>query len=193
MKNEIQIVGGIIGFITYCFLFASILKSKAKQNFVAFCLWAVLSIILTTTIFIENGNYWLSLGNVLGETAIAILLLIKRQISWTWVEAFTAFLVIVCLVIWLFVGEKAAIVAASLATIAASIPQMVSTFKKPTETPTGIYVAFVFANVLSFYAGKSWTIEERLYPASAVIICLVILLFSWKKSKTVHFKTSAII
>ena len=148
----LQIIAGIIGFITYAFLFFKILKSKAEQNFVAFLLWALLSIILTVTVLIEEGNYWLSLGNVLGETAIAVLLAVKRQISWTWVEAFTAILVIVCLVIWFFVGEKATIVSASLATIAASIPQMVSTYKKPSETPKGIYAAFVLANLLSLYA-----------------------------------------
>jgi hypothetical protein len=181
MQDHLQLIAGIIGFITYCFLFIKILKSKAEQNFVAFLLWALLSIILTITVIIEEGNYWLSLGNVLGETAIAVLLIIKRQLSWSWVEALTTALVIVCLAIWFFVGEKAAIVSASLATIAASIPQMVSTYKKPTETPTGIYVAFVLTNLLSLYAGKSWTIEERFYPASAVLICLLITLFTLKK------------
>ncbi len=182
MQDHLQIIAGIIGFITYCFLFVKILKSKAEQNFVAFLLWALLSIILTITLLIEEGNYWLSLGNVLSETAIAVLLVVKRQISWSWVEALTTALVIVCLVIWFFVGEKAAIVSASLATIAASIPQIVSTYKKPAETPTGIYLAFVLANLLSLYAGKSWTIEERFYPVSALLICLIISIFSIRKN-----------
>ncbi|MBC7934715.1 MAG: hypothetical protein H7Y86_05060 [Rhizobacter sp.] len=180
MQNLLQIIAGIIGFITYCFLCFKILKSKAEQNFAAFLLWAILSIITTITVSIEEGNYWLSLGNVLGETAIAILLIVKKKIAWKWIETLTALLVIICLVIWFFAGEKAAIVSSSLATIIASVPQMASTYKKPSQTPTGIYVSFLLANLLSLYAGKSWTIEERFYPASAVVICLVIAIFSIK-------------
>lgn len=188
---QLQILAGAIGFITYCILFVKILRSKAAQNFVAFMLWAMLSIILTIAVVIEAGNFWLSLGNVLGETAIAVLLISKKQVSWTLIEVFTSILVIVCLVIWFSVGEKAAIVATSLATLTASIPQMVSTYKKPSETPTGIYLAFVGANLLSLYAGRAWTIEERFYPATAVLICLLIALFSIRdfyKPMTVKLK-----
>jgi hypothetical protein len=181
MKNHLQIIAGLIGLITYAFLFFKILKSEAKQNFVAFLLWTILSIITTVTVFIEEGNFWLSLGNVLGEASITILLIVKNQIAWSWVEVLTSLLVIICLIIWFFVGEKAAIVSASLATVAASIPQMVSTYKKPSLTPTVIYISFLLANILSLYAGKSWTIEERFYPSSAVVLCLIIALFSLRK------------
>lgn len=178
MQNYLQIIAGIAGLITYIFLFVRIIKNKAKQNFVAFLLWALLSIITTITIFIEEGNYWLPLGNVVGETAITILLVVKKQIAWSWVETMTAILVVLCIIIWFLVGEKAAIVSASLATLIASIPQMVSTYKKPSSTPTGIYIAFLLANLISLYAGKSWTIEERFYPICAVLLCLFIVLFS---------------
>lgn len=181
MQNYLQIISGIAGLITYGFLFCKILKGKAEQNFAAFLLWAILSIIITTTVFIEEGNYWLSLGNVLGETAITILLLVKKQIAWSRVETLTALLVIICLAIWFFVGEQAAIISASLATVTASIPQIVSTYRQPSSTPTGIYIAFLMANLLSLYAGKSWTIEERFYPASAVVICLIIAFFLMRK------------
>lgn len=181
MQNHLQIIAGVIGFITYCFLFFKILNSKAEQNFAAFLLWAILSIVLTITVLLEEGNYWLSLGNVLGETAIAVLLFIKKQISWTWIETLTAVLLVACLIIWFFVGEIAAIVSASIATLIASIPQVVSTYKKPSTTPTGIYVAFLLANLLSLYAGKAWSIEERFYPSSAALLCFIITLFSMKK------------
>ncbi|MBC8035112.1 MAG: hypothetical protein H7Y03_13255 [Chitinophagaceae bacterium] len=190
MQNHLQIIAGIIGLITYCFLFFKIFKNNAKQNFAAFLLWAILSIITTITVFIEEGNYWLSLGNVLGETAITILLIVKKQIAWSWIETSTAFLVIICLIIWFFMGEKAAIVSSSLATVTASIPQMVSTYKKPSSTPTGIYVAFLMANILSLYAGKSWTIEERFYPASAVVLCLIIALFSLRILQTIGIRNT---
>jgi hypothetical protein len=183
MQNNLQIIAGIAGLVTYTILFFIILKGEAKQNFVAFMLWAILSIITTITIFIEKGNYWLSFGNVIGETAITILLIVKRQIKWSWIEVMTAFLVVICLVIWFFVGEKAAIVSASLAAVIASIPQMVSTYKKPSSTPTGIYLSFLIANLVSLYAGKSWTIEERFYPASGIFICLIIVLASVRKFK----------
>lgn len=183
IQNFLQPIAGVVSLITYFCLFTVLLKNKAEQNFVAFMLWAILSIITTITIFIESGNFWLSLGNVIGETAITILLVVKRQMAWSWIETMTGILVAVCLLIWFFAGEKAAIIFSGLATTMASIPQMVSTYKKPSLTPTGIYVAFLMANIISLYAGKSWTIEERFYPACAVFLCLSIVLISMRNLK----------
>jgi hypothetical protein len=181
MKETLQQVAGIVGVLCYVPLIIGLLKNKIEQSFAAFMLWAMLDIIATVTSIMADGNYWLPLSNAIGASTVAVLLATKKQFSWRWIETITAILVIVCLVLWYTLGEAAGIVASSLAVVIASIPQMVDTYKKPSATPTAIYTVFLVANILSLSAGRSWTIEERFYPACAVFLCLVIALFSMRR------------
>lgn len=174
-------MSGIIGIVAYILLGFKIIKSKSEQNFLSFLLWAILDSIATITTILQRGNYWLPLSNALGAFIIAILLAVKKQISWSVIETTTAILVIICLLIWFFAGEKQGVIASSLAMVIASIPQMKDTYKKPQKVPTGIYVIFLIANILSFIAGKGWSVEERFYPGCAVLVCLIIILFSLRR------------
>ncbi len=179
---------GVIGMLAYAFLINGVMRLKVKQSFVSFLLWAMLDTIATVTTIFEGGNYWLPLSNALGGIIVSILLAIKKQISFSWVEALTAVLVIICLIVWHFSGTKAGIISSSLAVVIASIPQMVETYETPSKTPTGVYIIFLTANIISFVAGKDWTIQERFYSGCTVFLCLVIVLFSIRnfKQKTMH-------
>ncbi len=177
----LQQAGAIVGLIAYLFLVIALVRNHTQQSFTAFLLWALLDSIATITTILESGNYWLALSNAIGSTLITVLLIIKKQVSWSWVESMTALLVVICLVIWYTTGEQAGIVASSLAVVMASIPQMVDTYKKPEATPTLIYIIFLAANVLSLIGGMSWTIEQRFYQCCSIFLCLVIIGFSLRK------------
>lgn len=176
-----QLIAGIVGITAYIPLITGIIKSKIEQSFAAFLLWAMIDTIASITTILEKGNYWLPLANTAGSSIIALLLAIKKQVSWTWVETMTTVLVVVCLLIWYTAGETAGIISSSLAVVIASIPQMVATYRSPSTTPTMPYIIFLIANILSFLAGKSWTIEERFYAGCSIFLCAVIVLFSLRR------------
>ena len=181
MEETLQPLSGIIQLIAYLVIAYGIFRSGVKQSFAAFLLWGMLDLIATVTTIIEHGNYWLALSNAVGASSICLLLVIKKQVSWSWVETLTAALVVICLIVWATAGEIAGIIASSIAVVIASVPQMVDTFKKPASTPTLAYIIFLIANVLSIFAGRSWSIEERLYAVCGVFLTLVILIFSLRK------------
>jgi hypothetical protein len=181
--DPLQIIAAIIGIGANIPLFIGIYKNKVEQSFAAFMLWALLDIIAATTTILQHGNYMLPLGYAFTASAIAILLVVKKQTNWSWVESTTSLLVLACLIIWYMAGDKAGTIASSLAVVIAAIPQGVDTFKKPESTPTNIYFWFVVANVLSFIAGKSWTVEERFYSGCVVFLTIVLFIFSMKKTK----------
>ncbi|NOT75773.1 MAG: hypothetical protein HOP08_12675 [Cyclobacteriaceae bacterium] len=181
MHDILQQLGGIIGVAAYAFLILAILKSNVRQNFAAFMLWGMLDTIATITSILENGNFWLPLSNAVGASAVAVLLVIKKQVSWTRVETMTAFLVIICLIVWSTAGQRVALMATAAAVVIASIPQMFNTYKKPSETPLIPYFIFLAANVLSLFAGKSWSVEERLYPSASLLLTLAIVLLALRK------------
>lgn len=185
----LQILGGIIGLVSYGILIVALFRTKqTEQSFAAFFLWALLDLIATITTMIQGGNYWLALANVIGSTAIFTILIIRKQVSWSWVETMTALLVVICLVVWYTSGERAGIIASSLAVVIASIPQMVDTYRKPESTPTLSYVVFTIGNVISLIGGRAWTIEERFYPACSIFLCVVIVAFSLRRPS--HFTKS---
>ena len=144
-------------------------------------LWAMLDLIATVTSVLEDGNYWLPMSNAIGSLVITILLIVKKQVSWSRIETMTTLLVIICLIVWYVAGEKAGIIASSLAVVIASVPQMVETYRKPGATPVIAYIAFLGASVVSLVAGESWTIEERFYAGCSVFLCLVIVLLTTRK------------
>jgi len=174
-------IGGIIGLAGFVMLIVALLRTNTEQSFAAFLLWAMLDGIATITTIIQHGNYWLPLANAAGSATITIILIGKKQISWSWIETMTALLVVGCLVVWYTSGEQAGIVASSLAVVIASVPQMVDTFKKPEATPTLVYTVFLIGNILSVVGGKDWSIEERFYQCCGVFLCAVIVGFSMKK------------
>jgi hypothetical protein len=174
-------IAGIICIAAYIPLIIGIVKNKVEQSFAAFMLWGMLDTIAATTTILQGGNFWLPLGYAIGSLTVALILVAKKQVSWSWIESMTFFLVIMCVVIWYTSGERAGIIASSLAVVIASVPQTVDTYKKPAATPTGPYLIFLSANILSFLAGKNWTIEERFYPGCAVFLCVIILLVTRRK------------
>ena len=179
----LQLIAGIVAFLAYIPLAFGIFRDTAKQSFAAFLLWAMLDTIAVVTTWIEQGHHWLALGNVIGSTVITVLLIVKKQVSWSRIESITALLVIICLAIWYSMGETAGIIASSLAVLIASFPQMVETYRNPSGTPQTAYMIFLCGNILSLFAGREWTIEERFYAACSTFLCAVILLLSTGKEK----------
>jgi hypothetical protein len=182
-SQTLQIIAGVAGFCAYIPLVVGIWQNKAEQSFAAFFLWAMLDTIAMVTTILQGGNFWLPLSNVVGSSTIALLLIFKKQVSWSWIETMTAILVFICLIIWYTAGEQAGIISSSLAVVIASVPQMVDTYKNPAGTPLIAYLIFLAANILSFAAGHDWSIEERFYAGCAVFLCLVIVLFSRRRKK----------
>lgn len=174
-------LGGALGLVAFGLLIVALFRTNTEQSFAAFFLWAMLDLIATITTIIQGGNYWLALSNCIGSAVITLLLVRKKQVSWTWIESMTAFLVVACLVIWYTTGERAGIVASSLAVVIASVPQMVDTYRKPETTPSYVYIIFLVANIISVIGGSAWTIEERFYQCCGVFLCGVITAFSLRK------------
>jgi len=177
----LQLAAGAIGLVAYLMLIIGLMRTNAEQSFAAFMLWAMLDLIATITSVLGEGNYWLPLSNAIGSSIITIILIVKKQVSWSRIETMTTVLVIICLIVWYAAGETAGIMASSLAVVIASVPQMMETYRKPATTPVGAYLVFLMANVLSLWAGKSWTIEERFYAGCSVFLCVVIIFLAMRK------------
>jgi hypothetical protein len=90
-------------------------------------------------------------------------------------------MVIICLVGWKMSGPWLATILSTTGVVLAGFPQLKDAWKTPREMPLVIYVGYTIVNILSTMGGSSWTVEERLYPATCAVLCAVIVLVSLKK------------
>ena len=181
--NAFVLASGIVAALTYVPFCRQIKNGKTIQNLPTWVLWTVLDVIIAASIIANGGNFVLSAVYAIGSGASAFFIFkSKSKFSWTWFETMVAVLVLASMVVWYFSGSKVATVASTLAMVIAGIPQLVDAWKKPWEMPPlAIYSGYVAASLLSVAGGKSWTVEERLFPVAACVLCLFIVIFSLRK------------
>jgi hypothetical protein len=183
LMNNLSFIAGIVGLAGNIPLIIGIYRNKVKQNFIAWMLWALLDCITTASIIFQHGNFFLPLGYTFGSVSVATLLFFKKEISWTWFEMFVTILVVLCIIAWGVTGERGANIAGVSAICIAAFPLIKDTWHDPQATPTGIYCIFAVANILSIIAGKSWTIEEELYPVAVLSFTVLLVILSLRKPK----------
>ena len=177
IENPCIALSSIIAIVLYYPLCKGILstdpKKKIEQNVATWILWTALDLIAAITIYKNDGNFVLVTAYVAGGTVTSCCILRSCKISWTWVETLSTGLVAICLVVWSIYGSMATVIVSSIAVVIATIPQVVSAWKKPEDNPFLIYIGYIIANTLSLIGGKEWSIEERYYPALCTGACLV--------------------
>ncbi len=164
-----------------------IISKKIVQNPLTYLLWGVLDSVAVFAAYGDQGNYQLAATlALLSVIAVSFIVIaaggLKRSLQkWTWVEYLVSFLAALSIGTLIFSSNKNAAWLAITSLVIASIPQMVSTWKNPKDTPSKIYFGFMFANLFSALGGKSFSVNEIGYGASGLLITTIIFLFSLKK------------
>jgi len=163
----LKIAGGLPALLLFIPMILSILKEGAEgQSCAMWFLWGVLDTILTISLTKSGGNFWLPLGFAIGDVAIAILLMNKGKLKWTWFETGVLALVIACVIAWKLGGDVTATVSSTLAVCVAAIPGFVEMLKNPQPRIGNVWAGYVVANMLSFFGGTAMVIKERFAPAA---------------------------
>lgn len=184
--NKYQIISVILALILYIPLAQKIWTGKATQNLATFILWGILDLVAGISIFVQGGNYQLPLAYVAGCTLIIICILKAKTFEWTWYETTTSALVLICLIGWSISGAYLATILSTTGVVLAGFAQLRDTINLPEKCPTLLYFGYTIANLLSIFGGKNWSVEERLYPASCFVLCLIIALLSLRRTSKVE-------
>ncbi len=180
--NQVLIwLSSLIALLLYYPLISGILKGEIKQNVATWILWILLDVIALVSIILQKGNYLLLVFYCTCGTIVTLSLVYKRLFSWTKFESFVLGLVTICLVVWSLSGSRWATIASTIATCISGAPQIRDSWRTPNRTTGMIYMGYVVANGLSFFGGKTWTIEERFYPGMTALLCLAIAMASFRK------------
>lgn len=175
-------LGSLLAILTYFPLWKQIWSGEARQNIFTWTLWGVLDGAAFVAIMLQNGSYLLPLAYTVGSFITVILILrSKDKPNWTWFETMVSLLVLCTMGIWYFSGVRTAIIAGSMASVIATIPQLTDAWKAPQEMPLMVYLSYLIANCLSTMGGKCWSIEERFFPFTGALICFLMVAFSMRR------------
>ncbi len=180
----------VVAVVAYCFMARGLLAGDSEQNFTTWILWGVLDGIAAATIFFQSGSWAIPAVYAVGSTATAFLILKSGTVSWTWFDTMIICMVVACMVIWKVSGARTATIASTVAVTIAGIPQLVETWKKPEGSPFPVYLMFVVGNSLATAGAKSWSVEERLYPAVCIALTTAYLLAMSRKFLPSHQKAA---
>lgn len=178
----LTVMGSAIGIAMQIILAIQIFKEKITQNFTSWILWAILEGIITASIISQQGSFLLPATYSLGCVVVSVSIAIRLKIFlWTWFETMIACLAIACMIIWSLSGAWVATIASTSAVLIAGIPLAIDCYKHPRDNPFLIYSCFLIANVLATAGARSWSVEERLYPASCAAFTLLTIIFIGRK------------
>lgn len=163
--EQLKIAGGLLALLLFIPLILGIFKNGDEgQSCATWFLWGVLDTVLTISVIEQRGNFWLPLGFAIGDVLLVILLLTKSRLKWGRFETGILALVIGCLVAWKLAGPKTATIAATLGICIAGIPGLLAMLKQPQRAVGNVWAGYILANLISFFGGRTMTIEERFAP-----------------------------
>ena len=181
-KQILVNVSVLVAVLTYILLIKGLLKEKMEQSFATWLLWMLLDGIATLSIIFQHGNWALVTLYTMGGLTVSCILLYKKQFSWTWFETMVASLVAICLVVWYFSGSWMATIASTTAMAISSVPQFLESWRNPAKAGKPIvWGGYTLANILAFFGGKDWSIEERFYPGVCIVLCTVLTILALRR------------
>lgn len=179
--NALEILSGVITIPVYLLLFHHLKKGNTKENLLSWILWVILDVIVLESVISKHGNFILQLSYVIGGTCIVITIFKSSERTWDLFKLGVVLLVGVCIYLREKSGPSAATVMGTIAVLIAGVPEIIDAYKKPEDTSFLVWLGFMLACVISIFAGKDWSIEERCYPTCCSVLCFVIAALSSRK------------
>lgn len=165
----------------YVYLVVQIRKGDVVQNLATWLSWALLDAVTGISLYVQHGNWYLLLPYVIGSLTISYFILGSAKFTWGRIEIICFSLVIVSILVWTQLGPWYATIVATTGVSIATYPQIKDAFLLPDTMPIKVFIGFTLVNALAVAGGKDWTIEERFYPATCTVLCMIIVGFSSRK------------
>jgi len=178
MKKYLGNVSAIAAMLGYVVIIVQLLSTDIRASFATFALYFILGVISLISLVLQKGNYKLLLGIVAGSGATTVLLIFRGSFAWTTLDTVISALVLVCLIVWKIQGARAAVIASTIAICLAGVPTAVQFWQHPQAAAAPPWILWFTASMLSFFARKSWKLEEWFFQAMTAIAAAVMVILS---------------
>lgn len=185
--NLYTVLGSFVAFLVFVPLTYRVWRKTLQQNVTTYALWGMLDFVAAGSIFLKDGNYLLPAMYSLLSFGVVLGGIRAKTFSFGKLEAFISALVLICMGVWYFVGDREATIISSISVSIASIPLIVDSLRKPMQAPVLEYIGFTIANGLSIAGGADWSVAERFYPgvctATTAIFVIVLLACRFRRTR----------
>lgn len=183
-----QILAAVLASVLYIPLSKLIRAEATKQNIATWALWVILDVIAGISLYNQGGNWLLLVPYVVGGSYVTIRLFKSGKWKWGWMETATMLMVFISIYMWSRSGPWWATVLATIGVVIGGIPQLVDAYSEPKHMPLKIYLGFWVVNILATIGGADWSMKERLYPASCVVLVGTITLVTFMRRENQFFR-----
>ncbi len=157
-----------IAVLAYLILCYGILFRGAVQPLSATLLWLLLDSLAAWTAYSSDGNWLLAAGYTVGCALAAMASIYRGKTNFAKSDLPIVALVIICIVVWLGIGDIAGLVASSLAVFIAGVPAMIHYRKRPQDGQLSVWLLFTAANLIGLFGREGNALADWFFPVCAV-------------------------
>lgn len=177
MKSTLAKLSVAIAALSYGYMTVTTsMGSGEGLSFTTFILWSFLAGIACYNLIKEKGSWGIAAMYTAGATSVAVTLICKGRMAWSNIDTLIAILVAICVYLSKTKGPKWGLIASVAAGVIAGIPFIILTWKNPATSPIIPNAGFLIGNSLSFFAGKTWKMEDRLYGGANAAACILLVM-----------------
>lgn len=174
MKELYLTISVILGIIPQLMVMRGIYRKTMKLSFSTYFIWFVLNLIICTALIIESGNYFLSLAYTILNLIISVMIFrSEKSIIFQGWEKVAVVLSFACMIIWYFTNGVYAVIATSIASVIAGLPQLLVVYKHPKLTSPTVWMLGTLAPLFSVLGAANWSVVQRFYPMSFLVYGIV--------------------
>lgn len=154
----------------YLIIIYGLLFKNQTGNFITWFLWTVLDVIALYGIYQKGETSTLLFVFIGGSSLVTLLLLIKKQFTWTNVEKITCIIVVICLIVSKIGNPSVVIWSGSIAVFVSGIPYL-GYLKNTTEInirTKAVGVLFFLTTIFSTFHAFMFN-QDKIFS----IFCLV--------------------
>ncbi len=167
----------IVGLSSYLYMvIQTSIGTGAGLSLTTFALWAALAWISGSIMKKKGGNPTVPFIYGLGATATTVVLLLKGRFDVSLLDGVIFVLVLICIRLLFIKNDRLALIVAVTAGCITPIPFIIMTWKAPELSPILPNTGFFLANILLFFSGKTWTLEDRLYGGANAFVCSLLII-----------------
>jgi hypothetical protein len=179
--NVYVLLSAVLSTFLFFMSCVQVLRGRS-QSLASWVLWLTLTGVAAATLIVQGGNYAIALAYLIGNMAVVVCILKSGNAAWGAFESFIVVIVCLCLgVIWTLSNARITTIVTTIAFVAAGLPQLRDTYRKPWDTPALVYAGYSLACGLSAAAGRDWSVEERLFPITLTISNLLTAVMALRK------------
>jgi len=189
--NVYQWASVLLAVALYAPLCTKVWRKQVNVSLASFILWGSIDFLIGLSILIQGetiAKYALAFTYMLGCLAVIVCVLKAGTYKWGQVENRTVCTVALCIagwaiVVWGFDNPYLATILSTIAAVLAGIPMLIDSWAEPERVPLSEYVGYTLSGALGVVGASAWTVVDRLFPFSSMVVCAAFVLAGLRKYK----------